>query len=163
MYDVTLVWESNGNTQIGNANLVTSKPKNFKVTTSKVGTLPYLNILPGTTTTNYFSSVTWYHEWGFICANILNISTHLSSSKPRISRLLPHKWVLEHSFWYNKFISLLWHGFMLENSSVLRFATFQQNPHLQNQGFRRSLPQKWIVNILPVTTNSFHFCDIIVE
>ena len=37
-YDVVRVWKSNGYTQNENASMATSKTKDFKVTTSKVGT-----------------------------------------------------------------------------------------------------------------------------
>ena len=84
----------------------------------------------------HFTSLTWSKGRKFICANICSICAYTSPSKPRILKSLPQKWVLEHSSWYNKFISLLLHELRAENSFVLTFATFPHTRVLQNQEFR---------------------------
>ena len=95
------------------------KTKDFKVTTSKVGTWTFCLVKP-----IHFTFMKLWGDSGIIYADICNISTFLCPSKPRISKSLPQKWVLEHSDWWNLFISLLWNYGVIVESSMLTFATF---------------------------------------
>ena len=59
-------------------------------------------------------------------------------------------------------MSLMWHDIRVEDSSLITYATFQNTCGLQNQEFQSHFVnfQSGYVNLLPGTTNPFHFCDI---
>ena len=100
-----------------------SKPRIIKVTISKAGTWISCLLQP-----IQFTPMKLCCDSGIICADICNISTYSCPSKPRISKSLPQKLVLEHSVCWNLFNSLLWNYVVIVESSLLTFEIIPTYP-----------------------------------